>query len=501
MSWKNIPLIKDGQSTFSESDINPIITGLVERTDILKEQIVNESVLNGVGFTDVGLDNCEKGQFVTYSKTTKSYMPARALWDSTASNIPPESCVIGLLISDVVDGQGTILMSGIIRNASLINLITDNINPVSGEYYLSSITAGKVTSDINTVAFPIHCGSLTSTGCFVLGIQVPDFRTHYHTCYTLLNTAWKPVSESLIDVPSNALYFYDPAADSTISTILKALIAGTALILNHQCLIEYRDYIIQDGYIWLLKDFGPIVDSALYATNPFVGVIPWVNDITVAENNNILRVNKLGTTAVIDTDFTKKQHSNTGKAVANISNAGIVECNVLHEITAGSGITIENVESGVKRISADSVSTQILEFNILNGNGIILGGNDISLLKFPADRKSSVNGIVKVPLNISESSAKLFMYIEGIGANTAAGSALVKVLSLSFDEDEVVKPTIPNILAFNSISALNTASVYKWVAASDILVKGGDQLNITITFDNPSDTISVCSVGLYIKNN
>ena len=83
MSWPIIPKIKDGVTTFSEKDVNTIINALETRTTLLKQSILSEEIINGVGFTDISMDNCIKGQFVAYDTLTCRYVPAEALITSS----------------------------------------------------------------------------------------------------------------------------------------------------------------------------------------------------------------------------------------------------------------------------------------------------------------------------------------------------------------------------------------------------------------------------------
>lgn len=501
MSWPvNIPKIVDGVSVFCAQDMNVIIQALEDRTTFLKQQIVNDSIIDGIGFSDIGLEDCTKGQFVAYNKTTQKYIPASPVWDNNNALPTDESYVLGVLISDVVDGQGLILVSGILRGKEIITAIMGNESHVPGNYYLN--TNGSITQNLDNIAFPIHCGVLTATNCFVLGIQIPDFRTHSHTRYELNSMAWKPVKDAHITIPANATYFYDSTIDTTIYTVLRAFVSGTALVINNKCLLEYKDYIIQDGYIWLLKDFGTSIEGALYATNPFMGVVPWLNSMTVADGNNILKVQQVGTTAILNTSFnTIGTINNTGKAIAAISNNGITECTVVNDIEAGAGIETVKNDNGIIKINATSNLPKVLDFNIINGNGIVIGGNDIIMVKFPANRASSINGTVRIPSNVTGAQAQLFMYVEGIGSSTSPGTALVKAINIPIDQDEVVKPTTPIELSFNALSTPKTTSVYKWLTKESFDVTAGDQLNVTISFNNPANTVSVCSIGVYLKYN
>jgi hypothetical protein len=505
MSWSlAIPKIEDGKTTFSAADINPILQALEDRTDFLKQNIVNNDILDGVGFTDIGFEGCHKGQFIAYSWELNKYVPANALWDKETSLPSSESYVLGVLISEVVDGRATLLVSGILRGKEIVTTIIGHTANKPGHYYLSA--DGKVTDNVNDVTIPIHCGTLTATNCFVLGIQIPDFQTHTHTSYDLKTTAWSSVSSASSDItkPENALLYYNSELDPSINNILRSYIAGITLVVDNKILKEYIDYEISDGYIWLLKDFGSNPQATLYATNPCVGIIPWLTGMMAAEGNQLLKISQAGSTAIVDMDFNvlnKDNPVNNGHAITNISRQGIVECDIVNSIKAGAGIDIvsDAQKHGTYIISATNGLQDIIDFNILNGNGIVLGGDDVVLIKFPAQRNSSVVGTARVPSGIKTAKAQLFMYVEGTGSSVSSARVSLKSLNIPNGQSVAIKPTTPKQLTFPAISTPNTDSIYMWKSQETFNVSAGDQLNITVSFNNPSITVSVCSIGIMLQ--
>jgi hypothetical protein len=170
MAWDDIPLFDASVDTLSAEDLNERLNGLLNRTDILRNQITNEFILNGVGFTDSALQNCQKGRFVSYNPKTQRYQ------HSTTG----DTTVVGLLITEPAVfiengktyGQGTILTSGVLRNAEIIEVMTNSTDPATGAYYLAN--DGRLTQNVTDTRTAFYCGTLTSTGCFIVDIQLPS---------------------------------------------------------------------------------------------------------------------------------------------------------------------------------------------------------------------------------------------------------------------------------------------------------------------------------------
>lgn len=492
MSWPtSVPKIKDGISSFSESDINPIIEALETRTTLLRQNIINDNIINGTGFSDIGLNGCKKGQFVAYSTKQQKYVPAQPIWNTYNELPTDESCVIGLVISDITDGQGTILTSGIIRNSELLSHIMNNKLNIPGNYYLKA--DGYVTSNINELNFPIHCGTLTASGCFVLGIQVPDFRTHNHTNYTLLPDGWSSIriAPAAISIPTGSVYYYNPEKDPSIANILRTYVSGLSLVVNGQVLNEYKDYIIQDGYIWLKKSYTDTINGTIYATNPFMGITPWLTSMATAEDEHIINIKNIGTTAILSTSFEHTYSTNkTGYAVTAISNKGVELSPVVTSITGGVGINVQKEDNGSYKLSALPLTTQYVEMNILNGNGIIFGGDESCLFKFPANRSSSIIGTVRTP-NVSDKfNAKIFMYIDDTNASTPIKSNIF-VMSLPDINGNITTSSFNT----NMTPTPGTGTIHACFSGV-FTSSAGDLLNVTISVPQSPSTLFVRAVGV-----
>lgn len=488
MKWDTIPLITDGKTTFSEQDINPIIKGLTDRTDILKEHIINDSVLNGVGFSDIGLSGCEKGQFVAYDKTTKCYIPANAKWNSISEIPEGEACVVGLLITDVVEDRGTILVSGIIRNASLIETITGIVNPPAGEYYLTS--EGQVTQDTSKIVFPIHCGSLISTGCFVLNIQIPDFRTHTHTQYNMKVDAWEHIGAN------DCTWRYDNSKDTLIDSVLRTLISGMVLVVNNKIFLEGLDYTLENGVMSLKHEVynndGSVantINSVLFATNPFAGIVPWITDVQTTDNK-IIDAAQTGTTTIIDVNFPIVDNTlNTGKAVTGITREGVYTGDIINTINAGAGIVVSQNKGDVTIASSASLERYV-ELNIMNGSGIIYGGdNDSCCIKFPAGRISHLAGTVRTPGDSKKFKIKVFAYIDNIGVSPTLSA---KTTIMTASESEPITS-----LAYDlQLKSNNTMGTVLMCTTDTVEVSGNSLITLDLYTNNPSATMSLRSCGV-----
>lgn len=491
MSWpSDIPKIKDGVTSFTSADINPIIEALELRTTLLKQNIINDNVINGVGFSDIGLSRCNKGQFIAYDKSTQEYVPAAALWDP--STAVPADCayVVGVLISEVVDGRGTVLTSGILRNKEMFVKLFNSESYIPGNYYLTY--NGHITSSLQHVAFPVRCGVLTSSGYFIVNIQTPDFRTHTHTRYMLSSDYWRSI-ESIpadIDIPAEATYYYNNSQDNTLTSILRSYISNITLVVDNKILLDPIDYEISQGYIFVKTTDIP-VNSAIYATNPFMGIVPWLTSMNVTDNNKLLQVTQAGQTALLDLTFpVLDTNYKIGQGVITIDSQGITTGPVVQELFAGPGITIQEQSPGVPMISATAELSKCVELNILNGNGIVYGGDSFSILKFPAGKTSSLIGSVRAPNGRLKFTAKIFMYIDNISGNIPNANCEIQSM-LATEEGNV------DIKAFNVAftSPPGTTSVINWTTNS-FDVDPSSLLNITVGFTDPPATINVRAIGV-----
>lgn len=480
MSWPVIPKIVDGETTFSATDMNKIIDALQERTELLKENISNDTVLNGVGFVDIGFTkDCHKGRFVAYDKDSQQYIPATALWNSSNEVPPANACVVGMLLTEPVDNQATVLVSGVIRNAEMIKCITNTSNPIAGEYYLTD--NGYITHDTSAIQFPIHCGTLVSTGVFVLGIQIPDFRTHTHTEYQLDSNNW---------VASGNNYVYDSSNDGTLATILRTYISGLVLVVDHMVYLEGKDYTIENGVITLNTNIKP-TSSCIFKTNPFTGIIPWIKGVETTNNTKIIKATQDGEVVLLEAAFPKIDNINNGKAVADINAGGVVTCDVVNNITAGPGISVTNT-SGDYTITSTLAQQQRAMLNIVNGSGIVYGGDsDTCILKFPANRTSQIVGTICAPSNYNTNlSAKVFIYV---ASNNVSGlSCNAHVMTALADS---INSTNHSTLSF---SQEGSGTISNYVTAS-FDVEPSSLININIKAVNPSSTLSVYAVGVIFE--
>lgn len=506
MSWPTIPRIKDGVTTFSEKDVNSIIDALETRTTLLKQSILSEEIINGVGFTDISMDDCIKGQFVAYDTLTCRYVPAEALVTGGSSidqQLPSDKAyVIGLLISDVYEGQGTVLTSGIIHNTELIDKLLGGAAHVPGSYYLTS--NGAITADRTSVVYPIYCGTLTASDCFVIDIAKPDFRTHNHTQYNLNPELWEKISDSA-DF-NNASYRYDGTKDPNILSLFNTVKSGLCLIVNNKVMME-DDFEIADNKVYLKHDIGDVsaINAMFYVSHPFGGVQPWITSMNVNNSNHLIKIDQIGTTAVLDIEFPVDRESRgKGTAISDISRAGIVTSPVVNSIKAGPGITViqESANAGDYTVATTESLSNLVHLNVLNANGVIFGGDDVVVMKFPANRSSSLIGQLLVPMHVTGTTkARICIYAEGTGSVSPMGTINIKNMLLqSTGVDGLDKPTTPISLTLASESTPNTSKLYK-IQSPEFSVDPGALLNVTVSFSAASTALNACFIGLQLSNN
>ena len=447
--------------------------------------MTTDSILNGSAFTDIGVSSdCAMGMFVYYNTVTGNYEPAYQQLDPNKTNFndltPAESMyVVGVIISPVIDGKATILTSGLIRNKSVLAAIFGAKTNVPGNYYLD--VDGKLTSDVTSLRLPLYCGTLTDTGCFILNIQTPDFRTHNHSMYKLVDSNW-----------TDNVY-----SDPSLTYILNSFYEGLCLVADGKVLEQDKDYSVNGDTIIYHGDTIP-TDCILYFTTPFMGPTGWITGVSVAPGNNLLNVAQINNKAIIDTNLTTNVIDGNGYCVSTIDRSGVKTAPVVNSLEAGNGITITNNE-GKCKVSLTSSSVVTLDLNILNSNGVVFGGGpgdaDFTLLKFPANTYAAVKGVIRIPADVQDSALSIVLWVAG-GSNDRNGSIQLKRLTLTEDPniaavEGVVSMTLPNV-----DSTTNSSNyAYKLTSSSSIAVKGGDLISVTVSFEGEGGTVSAYSIA------
>lgn len=488
MSWPQVPKIQDNVTLFDAASVNPIINALEERTNNLQRLLTTTDITDGVAFTDIGFDGCVKGQFVSYNPATNAYIPAAAALDSLKDGglvFPSDaSYVVGLLITDVVNNQGTILTSGVLRNKSMIASVLGSSNHVPGNYYLTA--EGGVTRDKSKVVLPIKCCTLTASGCLVVNIQIPDFRTHDHIKYKLKPYVWKSSA-----LPEYA-HSYSAEDDRGIVYLLNTLNTESCLIVNNAILGD-GEYLIDNDVIYLKNKVDTDIDATLFLVNPFTGSTQCLSSVTTAPGVSLFEINQVGRKAVIDVKAPVTQVSGKGTAVVDVQGSGISVSKVVHEVVAGPGLIADNVE-GVVTLSTSNSRSRLLDFNLLNANGVVFGGTEEFLFKFPKGYNTSILGQVHIPSDVGTSvTAKLVLYVKGTGTTVGLGEVRIVRFNLADDESAVSRTST----VVNGAAAINGDLIYK-LESSEITVSSNELLNITIAYNSPSDSLNVCYVGLKI---
>lgn len=447
-----------------------------------------DGIVNGSAFTDIGVSSdCSVGTFVYYNNVTGNYEPAYQQLSprrDMLNNLTPASSmyVVGVVISPVIDGKATILVSGLIRNKDILAAIFGANTNIPGNYYLAA--DGKLTNDITLLSFPLYCGTLTDTSCFILNIQIPDFRTHNHTMYMLSSDKWV-----------DNIY-----SDDTLVYILNTFSEGICVVADGKVLIEGVDYLIVENSIKYNGNTSPEV-CVVYANNPFMGPLGQVSDVMVAPGNNIVTAAKVDNKVIIDTNFSTYQEHGNGFAVSSVNSQGVHLAPVVNSIVPGPGVSVLS-HNGSYTVGLTNTYKSILDFNILNANGVVFGGTDFTLIKFPANADSSVQGSVRIPFGIPENSkANIVLWVSGEGSDNVGYVKVRKLAISAVTENADMAVTSDTVsIELKGVSG-NTASssAYKITSADSIDVNGGDLLSITIEYSKPTNTLSAYSISVELS--
>lgn len=389
-TFGNIPMIKNGITTFSESDINPILSQINSNFNILRSSINNTMTKVGYTLTDIGIDNSVKiGDLVYQDTATGLYKKAVAAYDTTAliNSSAAESChVLGVVIStDPANVQGTIMCNGVINDASIVAAffnqagVTTTIVP--GNYYLQK--DGSVSTVIPSDCPVVKCATYTGSGKLYINIEQPVVYGHTHTS---------------AEVAFNGATTYTAEDGSVIAAILDSGIYS--LYGEGVLLLEGTNgaYTVDGHTIKLNNDIAPSY-AIIYGIEPHVMTETPVRSIKVHPSTKLLTAANRNGAVEINTDFSAINHvdNSSGVAVAAISNTGVTTANVINQITAGVGMHV-STDKGVAVVSNTFAKNSVIDIQLVNANNVLLGGGSQGIfLVYSADREGSVNGTCRIP--------------------------------------------------------------------------------------------------------
>lgn len=495
-TWPDtIPLVEDGVTSFSEEGVNPIIQALATRTTLLKELISIDGVLSGVTVTDIGFsDSCEKGMLVAFDTVTNTYIPASVAWkDDLYSNTLPSdsSYVIGVLISLVytaVSKQGTILLSGVIKDTSIIDLLFSDLDKVPGKYFLAY--EGKMQKTEEEITLPVYCGTLTATGSFILRPQVPDFRTHSHTKY-ILEGAWTEVGSG----------FVYTSKDATFNYILENS-SGIALIYNGYNLTENLNFEVLEGVLTVYST--PKITSPeeviVYTTQPYMGVVAGINALTTTSDSSLIKVTQVGQTAVIDLNIVEESSEGDGYCVSSISKSKVYKAPVIHSITPGAGLSIKETSSGKLTIDVTSRTKDFIPLNIANVNNVLVAEdttNSRIYYKFPGGISASLLGSLVLPAKDTTTTGRISIWADSSVSNLTCNYSIQPPPTL--DTNSIVSSHVDTLTSSTSSSSSNGL---KLTQSSNLITisEGCSILNIKLTSTSSDNMILVYAIGFQLED-
>lgn len=432
-AWGPVPLLNDYSSSFSAGSLNPSISALTNRTDLLKERLDGFDGTASVGllYRDIGLSasDIHKGTLVSYDPAGGTYIPASAEWDYTNSEgeklVPKtNSYVAGVLLTDVdpVDGSALIMCNGIISNTTLVNYLSPN---GVGDYYLT--VNGNASKTVPADSPRVYCYTRTASGKIVFKPQTPEYGGHTHDTY-ILNGSWTSVPAG--SVPAAILNRYTSTSKCFKYNITRAATPGLYSILNSSntsITISKNGEILDRGYwcfesnsIFIAENITSTDRVELFAISPITGVRSAVVDI-VSETGLINLETARGVAYLAINSDSIVSSEPTGSAIVGFDSDNILTAPVVSEIHPGLGMSITpHIDPNGRPISGsfdihnNSVLSSSIELNVSNLNGVIFGStsSDIGYL-FPAGITASLSGTVRVPYSAGRIGARFNILVNG----------------------------------------------------------------------------------------
>ena len=473
----------------------------------------------GSMFTDSGFSpDCSKGTLIAFDDTLGIYIPAAAKWSTnyrTDGSVIPEtsSYVLGVLISDVVDNEGTVLTNGWTKDEELIQIMTAGL---SGDYYLD--IAGKAKAGrSNITTLPVYCFSYRKSadsgnvGILVFNPQPPEYAGHSHGRY-VLPQEWQADSVGSSLIIPNTLPVFDALTKGNSDCV--ALVKnGTEVapdlwsvtLTDNECLLSVKFTVLDSD------------EFIIHTITPFTAEEPIVRSVAPARNCKILKTDvDSGNVKLSVNEASIEQNLFTGRGVVSLSNARIATGPVVQQLHPGSGVEISQYVDpdgvsipGSYVLSSTELSKQEHDMLLCNLDGAVLGSTEnANSYVFPKGLNTKLHGGIRVPYipkvydlltgtYIHRSIlAKLNVVIKGTSASAQ---------SLNLTINKVRMPEgAAGALARNTASYLLTGNVgrdetmaYKLVA--EVPVNSCDYLTCTLAASSPTSAIEVLSISLSLS--
>ena len=404
--WTNdVPRVADGYTTFSATGLNPIVDALTERTDYLKDRVDNLSGARNCGliYTDTGFDASVPGKGTVLAFVDGKYVPAKAVWSSVVrsdGSVAPasEAYIVGVLISEIVNGYGTIMSCGWTSDPVIITSILGS-TPSTGQYFLGEDGGVVLGTDSNT-QIPIYCltycGTADPVGKLIFNPALPEYSGHSHGVADLPWSGW-----SIVGNTSSYFIGNTGAAAALLGSTLTnyTLVSGGDIV--DPSLVHITGNTITVDYEVQSTD-----KIRLYSINPMQGRDPLIHTVTVDENSGLLSAENINGNVVLGLDANPASTSlYSGSAVVSFDGNTYATGPVVQGLLAGPGITLRSsypdgtpLRPGVIYVGNANVDQSQIDINVTNLDGVLFGTDPSRVTyKFPAGVTSSMYGTVRIP--------------------------------------------------------------------------------------------------------
>lgn len=507
-TWGPVPLLTDQSSSFSAGSVNPSISALATRTDLLKARMDGFDGTASVGlmYRDTGLPSSDikKGTIVSYDPDTATYAPASAEWSYSASvdgKLQPSgvSYVAGILLTDVdpADGEAFILCNGVISNHSMVSYLSAD---GAGDYYL---TAGGLASKNPPAGSPrVYCYTKTASGKIIFKPQAPEYGGHTHDKFSLTNQ-WSTVASGMVpaslankyaETAKCFKYTVDRIANPALYSILDGQSTNLTMCKNG-VILGYDCWSFENSSIFVAVDIGPSDVMELFAISPIVGTSSAITDIV--SESSLIKLEKARGVAYLSVD-TESEVSvpASGTAVVGLDQNGIRTAPVVSSLHPGLGTTIgQHVDNagnpvpGAFDIHSDTTLNSSLELNVTNLNGVIFGSTSSSIgYVFPAGTLASLDGSVRIPYSAGRIGARLNILINGrVSALDEFVADIVEYNPVNLTKaDRSISTNQSNVVIGSTLSSLSV----------DLGAIGSDTLVAVKLQSNQTTSVEVLSVSL-----
>lgn len=469
------------------------------------------TTITGSGFSV----DCKPGTIVAVD-SDGTYIPAQAKWSGEVGlngcGIPAlSSYVVGVLISEVVAGTGVILCDGAITDPDIIReMVPDSSEDDTGAYYLSTDNPGTaVKGPANTLEIATYCFVLRresssptrtdkTSGNLIRSVvfrpAAPEYAGHSHHCVEL-NTGWT-------NDPSGS--FTEFSIDSEAGKLLSLSGSSLELLQNGAQLPRDRwtyDKYGSGSYRLRLNEIVAIEADTfiLCGTTPFTAREPVVRGIRYGKTSNgLFKFSGLyGQLEMTFNEAAKERDQFTGNAILDLTDEKMITGPVVQELIAGPGTLITNQGPGSFAISSEAISTSLIDLQVCNLDGVLLGSGDMfTSFVFPQAVTSRLYGTIRIP-HFSEGmvSGKIHLFLRGgnSGSNLAVNYRMLVPVNTS--EGSAIPTTYSTTKLDTSKYSSNENCGYV-ITTDSIALESDALLLIQLVGNNPGNSVEVFSVSI-----